>query len=693
MKNKAVNFIVNNQLSLAIGSIVFLVVFGLFSRIPTIEGDMSGFNLEELEQYRSGVKIGDKFGSSRFIQVNINPKDGKASEMLDYLNDLDSNLNNEIEGIRVQSLHQSNRLLKVGEGSEESIQSVLKRAADLPLVEQLISKDSKSFMVLVFVDSVEAFNLNKFNAIIQKPNAAVKSVNVLSSFHMAGAIAGAIESDLILLSTLIIGFFSLFILLTYRSVSALLFSMLIIGTAIFPVFFFFTVLDVPMNLITVLVIPVLLVLALADAIHLLTGFRAASHIEAHDEKLRFVLKKYFVPSLMTSLTTALAFFSFRLNSSESIQDFGMITGSAVMIACIITYGLGGYLLRFVKCKNAGTNKITQLSKHFDKRKAYYSIGLIAVSLVSFFFMSSLKFNTDFESFIPTGTQLEKDQKVVNEQYYSLYRLDVMLEKKDQENSSDDLRKAAIDLHKALEKREEVGKVSSVKDQFDFKSKYGSLGTFIKFPTKYNPYHTRNNDAFRLDIRLHHTSDLSKVEKYINSHLSKNDLDYDFHVFSYALMMREMNTKTAQSLLYSLLFSGLFISLLILLMTRSIVYTIVSVIANLVPLSMMILIFYLFDLDLNLLTALTSIICIGLVVDDTIHVLYRRLILKSELEEVSFGILTTSVILFGGFMMFAISGFRPSQTFGVICAVIFLVTVVSDLTLLPYLLDLVSKRKN
>jgi hypothetical protein len=60
MKNRAINFIVKNQLSLAIASIVFLIVLGLFSRVPSIKGDLSGFNIEDLEQYESGVKIADK---------------------------------------------------------------------------------------------------------------------------------------------------------------------------------------------------------------------------------------------------------------------------------------------------------------------------------------------------------------------------------------------------------------------------------------------------------------------------------------------------------------------------------------------------------------------------------------------------------------------------------------------------------
>jgi predicted RND superfamily exporter protein len=692
MKNKIIQIIIRNQSKLALFSLAILVFLGVFSKIPKIDGNINGFNLENLKQYQNGVKIAEKFSSSKFIQVNINPEETKATHIISYLEKLEEDLNQEVSGIRIRSLHQSNRLLEVGKDSDESIQSVLERAKELPIVEQIISKNAESFLLLVFVDSEDEFNLEKFNKILYKESPYVKSINVLSSFHMADTISNAIQSDLVLLTFLIITFFSILILITYKSISALVFSMLIIGVAIFPVFFFFNLLSIPINLTTVLVIPILLVLSLADAIHLLTGFRSVNHIEGHDEKLTYVLQKYFIPSLITSLTTAVAFFSFQFNSSDNIKDFGLITGFAVLIAFILTYGLGCYLLKFVKCKNSKKNKIALLSRHFASKKAYYSIGLGILSILSFIYLPSLKFNTDLESFIPTGTVLEKDQQIINEQYYSRYKLEVMLEKKDSTSSSKKLRKEVVALHKKLEKQEEVGHVSSIKDQLDFKSKFGLMGGMVKFPKEHNPYHTKSKDAYRLDVRLQDTKDLPKIEKFIQSYFSENESEYSHSVFSYALMLKEMNALSAQSLLYSLFFSSLFISLLILIMTRSIIHTLISVIANIVPLSMMILVFYFFNLDLNLLTALTSIICIGLVVDDTIHVLYRRLILKSELEEVSFGILTTSIILFGGFMMFAISNFIPSQTFGITCAVIFLVTVISDLTLLPYLLDFVSKKE-
>ena len=96
------------------------------------------------------------------------------------------------------------------------------------------------------------------------------------------------------------------------------------------------------------------------------------------------------------------------------------------------------------------------------------------------------------------------------------------------------------------------------------------------------------------------------------------------------------------------------------------------------------------MDLNILTAITTVVCLGVIVDDTVHVIYRKRILKKEDNELGEGIITTSIILIIGFLTFLISSFEPCQVFGYISAIVFLGTMVADLTILPLLLDRVGE---
>lgn len=691
MKNHSIKLIIKYQKVLAAISVLCVILLCVFTKTPEIQGQISGFNLEDSKYFQDGVAIAKKFGSTKFIQINIVPEETSTKTVINSLISLERNITKNIPGTRIQSLHHGRKLIQIGGAENEHIQETLKRASKLPLVDQLISKDRKSFLMIVFLDQGQKLDLNQFNTIVNYSYLGIRKTNVFSPYHVEYEIGTSIKKDAETLSLLIISFFILLILFAFRSYTALLFSMSIIGATLVSCLFFFETFTIPLNIITVLVIPVILVLSLADTIHLLTGYRSANTEKSHDDKLHSVLQKYLVPSFMTSMTTAIAFFSFQFNNSQNIRDFGLITGIVVLLTFVLTFGIGAYFLRFVKPKNSEEHSLNRVYIHLDTNKKAYSIVLICIFISSIFFLPSLKFNTDIDSFIPRATKLRTDQQEMIRQYYSQLSIEVMVQKKGDNSSSKELNEIVLELHDKLETLPEVGKVSSVKDQIDFKSKYGAFGNFIRFPTQFNPYITQNKDAYRLDIRLFDAKDLKKVEHYIRTAFLANTDSFELKLFSNGLLIDDMNSGVAKSLFYSLFFSGIFIFLLIMIMTRSVVYSIISLFVNIVPLSVVILLFYLFQLNLNMLTAITTVVCIGLIVDDTIHILYRKLILKTELHEVSFGIITTTIILFGGFMTFAFSSFVPSQIFGVISAVVFLLTVISDLTLLPFLMEKYANR--
>lgn len=687
---------VNFRKQLALFSLLGLCAIAFFVRIPEVSGETENFSIEETTYYNAGVEIATRFGSTQFIQIKVTPKPVGAKIVFQSLNELETSFEKLYPNSRVQSLHQASVLLGVSETSGRGIKSVLESAASLPLVDQLISKDQNAFLFLIFLDSADVFNLAAYNEIVSKKYAGIESLKSMSPFHVEDAIAKAIQRDLTVLSLLIIGFFIAFILYAYRSFTALIFCLLIIGVSLFPTLFFFSVLEIPMDMITVLVIPVVLVLSLSDAIHLLTGYSSFDAEKNNNERLKLTLQRCLVPSFYTSLTTSVAFISFLFNDSENIRDFGLITGITVILAYFLTFFAGLFLLQFVKVKPVLNHGISRLAAYLDRRKKGYSIGLIFVFAGSCFFIPSLKFDTNLESFVPRKTQMYEDFKELRKDFYSTHTLEVMLKLRNDHTSDESglerLHELTLQMHKTIQAFPEIGKVSSIKDQEDFKNKFGMSAQFVRFPSKNNPYVTAAANAYRLDVRLLDAKDLKSVEEKIKVEFEPYLNEFDCVIFSKGLLYGEINKKVSRSLLYSILFSGFLISLILFILTRSLSQTLISIIANVVPLTSIVLIFWIFDLELNILTAITAVVCSGLIVDDTIHVIYRKLTLKEDLNELGFGILATSIILVGGFMAFAFSSFIPSQVFGSVSAFVFVLTVLADLTMLPYFLSLWEKRK-
>jgi predicted RND superfamily exporter protein len=139
-------------------------------------------------------------------------------------------------------------------------------------------------------------------------------------------------------------------------------------------------------------------------------------------------------------------------------------------------------------------------------------------------------------------------------------------------------------------------------------------------------------------------------------------------------------------LRSLLFSAVLIFLTFFTLTTDIRAVLASILANLAPLGFLVLIFVVFKIDMNITTSITLVICLGLIVDDTIQIIYRRVRLGEQMDELGFGVLTTTLIMAAGFLSFLLSRSNPIQIFGLLCAVVFLLAAVSDMTIIPWMLE-------
>jgi predicted RND superfamily exporter protein len=124
----------------------------------------------------------------------------------------------------------------------------------------------------------------------------------------------------------------------------------------------------------------------------------------------------------------------------------------------------------------------------------------------------------------------------------------------------------------------------------------------------------------------------------------------------------------------------------------------SLVPNLMPIVITLGLMGLADVPLDTATVTVAGIALGLIVDDTIHILHgywhaRRggrdteSALADTLAHVGRPVLVTSIAVAVGFGVFAFSPFRPTRYFGALLACSALAAVVCDLVVLPALLQL------
>ena len=691
MLKKWINHLNKFSTKYALLSLVLIVLFGISSRVPPIDGQLTGLNIENTKYYKAGKKISGFFHLSEIIEVEIIPENTGTATIFKSLEIIEQKIRHSFKKADVASIHQASELFQNEIDSNKTIWPTLHSASKVPIIQDLISNDLKSFLLVVKLESKDNFDLQKFNQIVNTSYSGIADIKCMSIFHVEEQIAASLQQDIILISLVIIILLSFFIIYIYRSVTALLYTIIIILISVVPTFFLFTILNIPINLITALAIPIILVLSLADAIHLLTGFYNSKEA-VKDELIGTVMKSYIVPSFLTSLTTTIAFSSFLLNSAENIQNFGIIVSCSVMLSFFLTYMVSPFLLKKIRLQKIPQSKLKVLLRYLKKRRKPFSYLLIAVAMLSVPLFPKLSIDTDFDSFIPKNTQVYHNRKKLSDGFNSQLSMSILIEKDSIANfkKNEDIEKDILSIVNDLESIEAIGSIKSIKDQIKFKDQFGPFASAIRLPSKNNPYRSEDKQAYRIEIRLKNINELHPVNNEIKTILSNYSNDYHTTIYCKALLIDEVNQGVAKSLFLSLLFSFVFIFLCFFLLTKSLIITLVSIIANVIPLSFIAIIFYFGQLDLNILTAITTVVCLGVIVDDTMHVIYRKQILKRDDDELGEGILTTSIILIIGFLTFLLSSFEPCQTFGYVSALIFLTTMIADLTILPFLLDLASK---
>jgi predicted RND superfamily exporter protein len=368
----------------------------------------------------------------------------------------------------------------------------------------------------------------------------------------------------------------------------------------------------------------------------------------------------------------------------------------VLVVFILTYLVAPLTLRLIDGRKAPLLKFrftdTIREKLFSGRKEI-ALTLLLIAGVSLFFIPGIKFRTNLETYIPRHTAAYENTLLMQEAFHSLAEIDILVEPgrdviaDSSGNLSGLLIPAIAEFSEVISFYPGVASVQSVRDQIEFEQSRTIFGIpAVRFPRQGNPYVSGDREKYRINVKLKGQEDIGVVTERISDDFKKYEPELTYSIYSEFLMFDYISTSVTRSLLRSLLFSAILIFLTFFTITTNIRAVLASILANLVPLGFLVLIFVVFRVDMNITTSITLVICLGLIVDDTIQILYRRVRLDEPMEELGFGVLTTTLIMAGGFLSFLISQSRPIQIFGLLCAIVFLIAAVSDMTIISWLLE-------
>ena len=692
--NQFYNKIVNNSKLLFTIFIISIIILFVAIPIPKFNGNISGFNLENNQEFIKYNRTDSIFKNGSKIYLEILPNSDERKSTHKAIESLKQKIKLKYKNAKIISpLTFYSKMIRHWKIKNNKLSTFLKQAKQIPELNKLIANDLKSFLVVISFKDLNNIDIDYINNIVKSPPEKIKKINVFSRAHLESSIEKYITKDIRNLIILILGFFLVYITYAFRNYKALIFmAFTILGPIAVSIFTFYLI-GVQINIISLLVFPIVLILALSDSIHLLTGYVKFNHVESKFLRAQKVISYYIIPSFFSSATTSAAFLSFYFfNESIYIQQFGLITSISLILEFIIIFTIAPFLLMQLDLVKINDSSLNVASNFLIKNKKPISFGLVLILMVSLFFVNKLSIKSDTGIFFPKNSEISnvKDRLIKN--YYSTIELNILVSTNKEEINKKSLEDYIEKLSTKFKKEDLVINTSCALDKYYFKTRYGIEANLFDFFDQGNPYYDKKSNTYRIELRFKTPKDVVKFsDEKLTAILKDCPSGINIYYSSLGLLMDEVNNSITNSLIKSLLTSGFVIFLIILIITKSVLASFLSLLPNLIPIGFIIIIYYLLNININIITALTVVISIGLLDDDTVHILYRKFWLKKPMEELSFSILSSAIILTICFAFFMICSFKPIVTFGWVISLIFIIGVISEMTLMQWILKFFKEK--
>ena len=541
------------------------------------------------------------------------------------------------------------------------------------------------------------------------------------------------------LSALVTG---LIMLVFFRSVRAVLFSMVMIAVMVVWTLGTIKLFGFRISLLSGLIPPVIVTIGITNAIYLLNKY----HVEFVKSRnkvdaIRVVVQRMGLATFLTNLTVAIGFLTLLSTDIVILREFGIVAGiniialffvSLVMIPGILTWlpEPSPKHLRHLDFKILGWFVRTVDLMVHRHRAIIYSITLI-VAIASFIGMSRLESLSFIVDDIPEESQIKKDLKFFEANFSGVMPIEFMVDTGKRRGllQIPNLKKIEefeyfLDSIAVLSRP--VSMVSLVKAAkqgfYNNNPDYYSLPTNAEkgFILRYMKGQTDNSGLFKsftdstfqkmriscqmFDIGSKRMDSL--ITKVIDPKIASifGGTDLKVNVTGTSVLFIKGNKFLVANLWESLILAFALITLSMAALFANARMIIISLIPNLIALMITAGLMGYFHIPLKASTALIFSITFGISVDNSIRFLakYRQELLASgffvprsvseSILETGKSIIYTSIVLFAGFIIFAFSNFGGTIALGILTSTTLVISMFTNLILLPALILTFDKPK-
>lgn len=643
-------------------AVIFLVLIASLIRPPNFVGSMVNETSIDNPQALAAERIAVALGSRRTSLLIVAAGEALIGDAFAAISELESSLGASVELRSVHALQ--GRLFLFGLTPGDSLSALLVAIRQDDELGMMVSRDGALFGVAIAVPPEEE------DDVLQAAREYVLSgglvtVNLLSASALRNDIAEGLRLDFRLLIPAIISVMLALFLLAFGHWRALVLPVLASVASSTIVFGLLSIADISVNLVTMLALPIVLILVLANCCHFLAA--AGSSMPAADSGnalVAVILRRVGLPYLISCLTTAVALASLGFNEIVPIRDLGLLSAVALVVSFFVVllfapWGLGWYLCAS-RTPVRDARLPMALSRAMRRWRSVSAATLVVMAIASLFAFPSIEVRSSARVFFPDSGAFTRALHLFEERFHAFAPLRVLVLDGAAETPSLGALKFAGEL------RDMLLEVPGIRGARLAAAATG--GGFIVTAAV-------SDDALTDDIAAH-----------LEAFREQGNRDFEFIYSSAQLVYQSIDQQALASLAMSLGLSVILVFGVIVLVFRSLRTLFAALAANAVPLFILVGAVWLSGSPLNIVTAFVFLVALGVIVDDTIHILYwhhagERLAGSS----IEYSVLLSTIMLSSGLMLCLLSDFPTTRQFAAYCALALTTAVCSDLTLLPAML--------
>jgi len=573
--------------------------------------------------------------------------------------------------------------------------------------------------------------------------------------HIRTQMANKVQHELRVFLMLSFALTAVILLIFFRSVLAVLTSMIVVAIGVIWSFGTLALLGYKITILTGVIPPLVVVIGIPNCVYFLNKYHTEyAQLNSKIPSLRNMVGKMGIVTLFTNLTAAIGFGVFFFTKSVILKEFGLVSGinilglffiSLVFIPAVYSFLPAPHTRHTSYLESKWMNKLLDSLSTlvFHNRKVLYLLT-IAVCAVSVVGMLRLKAVGHIVDDLPHSDKIYTDLKFFEKNFKGVMPLEIIVDTKKKFGALASLEtwEKMDSLTNLLESRPEIGGgltlIKGIKfarqgfsggsvedyrlpDQFEFGALKPYLVSMLRKRDNNNPnpmskllnsFVDTNIQNVRISVNV---ADIGSVEmpKLLDQIRPQAEqlfdtADYKLTFTGTSITFLEGSKFIINSLRDSLIWAFGMILVCMIVLFRNWRIVLIAVVTNIVPLLITAGIMGWLNVPLKPSTVLVFSVALGITVDVTIRFLVNfkqelathnediEMTVRRSIHDTGLSIIFTSLILMAGFAVFAVSEFDGTKSLGYLTSLTLFLAMIFNLTLQPALLlwmDKAKKKKN